>query len=176
MGPVAYVSLCLLGCLIFDPSLAASPLRALSPRPIRALGAGIGSRSCPHGWLHYQDHCYGFFHERTSWSDAEVMCQFVRKRAHLASILSTAEGAIVARYIGQLGYKESVWIGLHDPQHNRRWRWADGAIYRYKNWSPGEPNNQGGEYCTELLHQKGFKLWNDVPCDKQIAYVCKYDL
>ncbi|TFJ96504.1 lactate dehydrogenase [Platysternon megacephalum] len=54
MGPVAYFSLCLLCCLIFNPSLE-----------------GIGATSCRRGWLYYQGHCYAFFPEKVSWLDAE---------------------------------------------------------------------------------------------------------
>ncbi|KAG6921207.1 hypothetical protein G0U57_009437, partial [Chelydra serpentina] len=75
----------------------------------------------------------------------------------------------------------SISTGLHDLSplslQNRRWRWTDGSPYRYKVWNTGEPNNDYGfEYCVELLSSKGFKEWNDKPCNTENAYVCKYEL
>ncbi|CAM4486357.1 unnamed protein product [Caretta caretta] len=158
MGPVAYFSLCLLGCLIFNPSLE-----------------GIGATSCLPNWLLYQGHCYGYFLEKMTWSDAEMQCQYHRKGAHLASILTEAEGDRVARYISNSHSKDSVWIGLHDHRQYRRWRWTDRSQYYYKAWNTGEPNNDRGvEYCTELLNYRGFKNWNDKDCHLKNGYICKY--
>ncbi|XP_067417520.1 regenerating islet-derived protein 4-like, partial [Emydura macquarii macquarii] len=107
--------------------------------------------SCPRDWLYYQGHCYGFFPEEKTWSDAEVECQYQRLGAHLVSILSKAEGDTVANYITMSGYQDHVWIGLHDSRQNRRWKWTDGSIYLYRSWKTTEPNNKGGiEFCTEL--------------------------
>ncbi|KAG6922562.1 hypothetical protein G0U57_001873, partial [Chelydra serpentina] len=75
MGPVAYFSLCLLGCLIFNPSLEASPHSVLSPRPISSFGSGVEATSCPSGWLHYHHHCLAFFPGKMTWPEAEVECQ-----------------------------------------------------------------------------------------------------
>ncbi|KAG6920914.1 hypothetical protein G0U57_012437, partial [Chelydra serpentina] len=142
MGPVAYFGLSLLGCLIFNPSLE-----------------GIGATPCPEEWLLYKDHCYGFFSEKMTWSEAEVECQYHRNGAHLASILTEAEGNTVAKYISMSSFTDQVWIGLDDPRKNRHWRWTDGSLYSYKAWNDGEPNNvYGVEYCVELVSYRGKQI------------------
>ncbi|XP_074918011.1 C-type lectin lectoxin-Enh2-like [Chelonoidis abingdonii] len=54
MGPVPYFSLCLLGCLIFSPSLAETQ-----------------AMSCPAGWFSFHDTCYRFFPQEKNWMEAE---------------------------------------------------------------------------------------------------------
>ncbi|XP_075780138.1 C-type lectin-like [Pelodiscus sinensis] len=173
MGPVAFFILCVLGCLIFNPSLEASP------RGERSLwtGPGIKATACRNGWFRYRNHCYRFFSEKLTWSAAEVKCQNHHPGAHLASILSDAERDVVDQYLSESTSTELVWIGLHDPNKDKTWVWTDGSVYRYKAWNIGEPNNaKGREYCVELLVTTGYKNWNDDPCEMKIPYLCKYRL
>ncbi|XP_039376627.1 C-type lectin-like isoform X1 [Mauremys reevesii] len=100
MGPVAYFSLCLLGCLIFNPSLA-----------------GVQAVSCPGCWLPFQDSCYRYIAQEKNWTDAEAECQHHWPGAHLASIHSAEEKNMLAHYSKPHPPKVThVWIGLSDPK------------------------------------------------------------
>ncbi|KAL8222662.1 UNVERIFIED_CONTAM: hypothetical protein K2H54_077870 [Gekko kuhli] len=69
-----------------------------------------------------------------------------------------------------------VWIGLHDPQKNGRWRWSDRSLVNFKAWLAGMPDNyKQEEYCAHLRCQEGYVAWNDLNCKTQLAYLCKYD-
>ncbi|XP_074840325.1 C-type lectin lectoxin-Thr1-like [Carettochelys insculpta] len=158
MGPVTCFSLGLLGFLMFSPSVE-----------------GAGAASCFQDWRYYREYYYAFFPEKKTWSEAEVLCQYYHVGAHLASILSEEEGQMVARSISEAGFKDNVWIGLHDPQENRCWTWTDRSLYSYKPWNTGEPNNEHNvEYCTELVKEKGYKNWNDKDCSTKNGFVCTY--
>uniref|UniRef100_A0A8C3P7D0 C-type lectin domain-containing protein n=1 Tax=Chrysemys picta bellii TaxID=8478 RepID=A0A8C3P7D0_CHRPI len=105
MGLVTYFSLCLLGCLTYNPSLAAP-----------SLSVEAQAMSCPTGWFSYHDSCYRFFHTKKNWMEAEAHCQHHSHGAHLASIHSAGENKMLAHYIKKY-YKENcaIWIGLSDP-------------------------------------------------------------
>ncbi|XP_077349791.1 regenerating islet-derived protein 4 [Lithobates pipiens] len=131
--------------------------------------------SCPPGWFFYKANCYGYFRYPLSWSEAEYDCQSYGHGAHLASIMDSAEADIVASHISAYQRNQPVWIGLHDPEQNGRWKWNDGSMYNYRSWLAGQPdNNKKEEYCGELSCIEKFIKWNDSNCRLSKQYVCKY--
>ncbi|XP_067324623.1 lithostathine-like [Anolis sagrei] len=134
-------------------------------------------KQCPNGWVFYKDTCYGFFPDNVPWAEAEVRC-FQHNYGHLVSILDKEEMKIVGKLVDSRNEdSDYIWIGLHDPQQNRRWRWIDQSISSYRAWGWNEPDNNGGnEFCVSLSSNRGFKYWNDADCSLEMAYVCKYPL
>ncbi|XP_053108813.1 C-type lectin BfL-2-like [Hemicordylus capensis] len=159
MGQSVYLGLCLLGCLLFKP-----------------LVEGAEPTSCSQGWLQYQGRCYGYLSNLRNWAEAEIACQSYGWRGHLASIVNDEEAAEVASYI-QTNHQNTanVWIGLHDPQNNREWKWTDGSISSYESWNAGEPHNLKND-CVELGAASGYLLWNDENCQSKRAFLCMYRL
>ncbi|XP_054844914.1 C-type lectin-like [Eublepharis macularius] len=154
-------------------------LSCLSLAFLGLLIAGAEGSSCPSGWLFYQGSCYGLFHDRVTWAEAEIDCQSQGRNGHLASIASQAEGMVLAKHI--MAYQKgcvNVWIGLFDYHKNGRWRWSDRSLVNYKAWFTNMPDNfqQSGEYCVELWCQAGYVRWNDVVCKEERPYICKFDL
>ncbi|KAM9171943.1 C-type lectin LmsL-like [Pangshura tecta] len=158
MGPVAYFSLCLLGCLIFNPSLA-----------------GAQDVSCPRGWLPFQGYCYGYFFQEKTWMAAEAECQHHWQGAHLVSIQSTGENNMMSYYIKRYHRKNSpVWIGLWDLEANQGWRWVDKSLVSFSTWDKRQPDNRvGNEHCVVLDHRTGFQKWHDYPCTDRFSFICK---
>ncbi|XP_042329748.1 C-type lectin LmsL-like [Sceloporus undulatus] len=149
---------------------------------VSSLFEGVKADTCARDWLQYQGNCYGYFENRMTWEEAEIECQSYHRGTHLASILTVAEALVVANHISAYQSERShVWIGLHDIRHNGKWRWSDESTYNYKAWMLGRPDNEGqNEYCVELLLHSilftGFTKWNDAPCQKLNAYICKHEL
>ncbi|XP_077773100.1 C-type lectin BpLec-like [Podarcis muralis] len=140
--------------------------------------SGAKASSCPRDWMQNQGNCYAYFDYKMSWYEAEIDCQSYGRGTHLASILTEKEAALVAKHIATYQKNPSqVWIGLHDPRENGRWRWADESTYNYQNWYPHQPDNAGRtEYCVELLSSTGFQEWNDRACKAQNNFICKQEL
>ncbi|KAM8973975.1 regenerating islet-derived protein 4-like [Pelodytes ibericus] len=159
MSCSSYLLIALVGCVILQV-----PVSEAAPRS-----------SCPFGWFYYKAYCYGYFRFRLSWSEAEFECASYGHGAHLASIMDEAEASIIGSHVSAYPASVDVWIGLHDPEQNRRWKWNDGSMYNYRTWENGEPNNLGNEeYCGELTIGSKFNKWNDAPCRIQNNFVCKY--
>ncbi|XP_048356767.1 lithostathine-1-like isoform X3 [Sphaerodactylus townsendi] len=161
MGLLPWVTLAFCGFLVAGPG----------PR-------GVAASSCPGGWMFYGGSCYGLLQDKMSWAEAEIDCQSQGTNGHLASISSKAEGAVLAKHIKASQQDcQNVWIGLHDPQRNRRWRWSDRSIVNYRPWAAGEPSNSANnEYCVELSCHTGYVAWNDENCKSERSYVCKFVL
>ncbi|XP_008113586.1 C-type lectin [Anolis carolinensis] len=160
MGRVAYFSLCLFDILLFStfPEAEAS--------------------ICARNWLQNQRNCSAYFDTKMTWHQAEIECQSYGRGAHLASILSEAEANLLAHHISShQQIPNNVWIGLHDPRGNRRWRWSDESVYNFQAWNQSQPNiSRRSKYCVELLLSTGFKKWKNALCRKPNTYICKYQL
>ena len=57
----------------------------------------------------------------------------------------------------------NAWIGANDltTEGTFQW-WSDSTTVTTASWSPGQPDNFGGEDCVELYTPSG--LWNDNEC------------
>ncbi|XP_077791749.1 snaclec subunit A-like isoform X2 [Podarcis muralis] len=80
---------------------------------------GTKAVECPTGWLLHGAYCYGVFSAKLSWKEADEDCMAYSKRGHLASILSSSQGAMISSHLQTLEDEEDfptgIWIGLHDP-------------------------------------------------------------
>ncbi|XP_060100462.1 C-type lection lectoxin-Enh3-like [Heteronotia binoei] len=133
-------------------------------------------KSCPVGWMYYEDYCYGLFEDHMTWADAEVHCQGVKSEAHLASFSNQKELKKMAKYISTVQKGGGhVWIGLYDPAGSRYWKWTDLSFGSYYPWDDGEPNDTN-ERCVHLAAHKGFEKLNDAFCQLEMPYICKYHL
>ena len=66
----------------------------------------------------------------------------------------------------------TFWIGIHDIANEGNFVYdSNGLIIGYQNWNSGEPNDAGGEDCTEIYVENG--KWNDIPCNNQLSFVCE---
>ena len=129
---------------------------------------------CPSGWDGYGNSCYLFVIQSSSmrglnWENARRDC--LSYGGDLVSIASQSEMSFVYNKSSKV-WAQPYWIGLNDRLNESQFVWSDGTPYNasvYSNWHPGEPNDQNGEDCVELLRTG----WNDAICGKQFGYICE---
>nr|XP_028602783.1 rheacalcin-2-like isoform X1 [Podarcis muralis] len=142
---------------------------------------GTKAVECPTGWLLHGAYCYGVFSAKLSWKEADEDCMAYSKRGHLASILSSSQGAMISSHLQTLEDEEDfptgIWIGLHDPNKKGYWKWADRSILNYSPWSkeevllePGTPTKGG---CVYLSARTDFAKFHIAPCSEKMRYMCK---
>ncbi|XP_078692099.1 aggrecan core protein-like [Branchiostoma floridae x Branchiostoma belcheri] len=136
------------------------------------------ARRCQHGWSEHNNHCYKLVNKKVSFSTAYQKCKGMG--ANLASISDGQENSFIASIISDAS-DDMVWIGL---QHKR---WTDGSAVSYKNWAPGQPDDNwffGGENCIVIYKNDGRDAWiftskrykgewNDRKCSDRKPFICK---
>ncbi|HTN83783.1 MAG TPA: CotH kinase family protein [Sorangium sp.] len=105
-----------------------------------------------------------------SWEAAELDC--IAQGGHLVSIHDGEAQDLVVSGADAI-QPGDWWIGLTDAASEGDFAWIDGTPSDHERWAGGEPNNAGaGEHCVELASWAD-GLWNDMPCDAELPYVCK---
>lgn len=110
----------------------------------------------------------------SSATQAEDLCK-EKGYAGLASLHSLADVRHAKELCGKFanlhkvikGLPHSCWIGLSDREQEGGFAWMDGTAVEYLNWSPGEPNEWGGEesgedYVSMRYDATRGGAWNDA--------------
>uniref|UniRef100_A0A1A9W341 C-type lectin domain-containing protein n=1 Tax=Glossina brevipalpis TaxID=37001 RepID=A0A1A9W341_9MUSC len=67
-----------------------------------------------------------------------------------------------------------LWLGGTDLGAEGQYVWAStGKPFDYVNWSPGNPDNDGGyEHCAYIWEKTDFQ-WNDGDCTIKMGFICE---
>ncbi|XP_044541078.1 lithostathine-2-like [Gracilinanus agilis] len=132
--------------------------------------------SCPDGFALHGSYCYGLLGimNKETWNSAELQCQ-AYPSGHLAFLLNQAEADFVAAMINEYPVdKLPVWIGLHDPNKNRRWKWSSSSLFLFQAWEDKAPSSEKAKTCTVLTNDTGYQKWRDESCDQKHYFLCKF--
>jgi len=128
------------------------------------------TQECEPGWEAFQDSCYQYQPQHTSWDDAQALCETMG--AHLVAVSSQVENWFVFILTGGDIFQpiagEYGWIGLNGPSST----WVNGEPLNYTNWGPGEPNTNW-EGCVITETATAIATWNDVPCSNNYPSICE---
>lgn len=103
-----------------------------------------------------------------SWLDAKAACE--EEGGYLATITTSGENNFVLKKLlvdadSYTYYK----FGLSDEKVEGNWKWVANERYKFKNWTPGQPN--GGDYAAI---SKSDGLWHDVDNGHSSGYICEW--
>lgn len=115
---------------------------------------------------------YLVFQDTCSWKGARGKCQMAG--GQLVVITNAATQA----FITELASGRMLWLGATDEEKEGVWLWMDGTEMKFRNFSPGEPNNHGGaENYLVINYRNNLGTWNDANDDKQDneGYICEWE-
>lgn len=96
----------------------------------------------------------------SSWTAAETAANALG--GFLVTIDDVAENTFVLNTFANAVGSGRIWLGYTDQVTEGTFLWTSGLTAGYTNWTPGEPNNAGGnEDFTHMYPGNG--QWNDVP-------------
>lgn len=149
--------------------LFALTLGAVSPSDVQPQ---LQNGNCDEFWFNFNSHCYRYVAATMTWADAELHC--VSLGTNLVSIHSLEEQKYVENLTKSFNPAGAwVWIGLSDIHKEGHWMWSDGSAANIFHWGVPQPDNAGGnEHCVHLYNEDALR-WNDLVCDKPLAFVCK---
>jgi len=100
------------------------------------------------------------------WVKANVYC--MKMNALLVSIHSSEEDALMHFLCNS---ESSCWTGLNDVDNEGVMQWLDGTSIDYTNFTPGQPDNYGGNEHFVHLMKEG--TWNDQDWHVKYYALCK---
>ena len=129
------------------------------------------------GYSQDGEKCVAVFDIPHTWQNGEHYCQSLDGTGHLVSVHSQAELSFVLSIVGMVGHTpgdiRKIWIGLNEKTASSQWRWADGSLLDFTNWSGNQPNNNNGQkLCGEMSESTG--LMAAQACDQQRHIVCSW--
>lgn len=141
-----------------------------------------GTTACIRGTGSLSGYCYMLFTKPETWNNAKEKCKTVG--AELVKIESAEENDFIKTTF--LSSSSVYWIGLNDQVHENEWKWTDGTLLlygNYSNWGLGNPDNSGNQNCaaivrgyiwtsrTQKIYYDG--KWDDVTCYDSKSFICK---
>ena len=122
--------------------------------------------------------CYKYFETQATRIEAEERCE--GEGGYLVSIHSSEENSFVHQL--SMCSKEDFWIGSHDKDSDRSWKWTDTSPWTYANWARVEHTGDWWlQNCAHMfaldgsLGGKNFTggEWHIVMCHLHYNFVCE---
>ncbi|KAH3893963.1 asialoglycoprotein receptor 1-like [Dreissena polymorpha] len=141
--------------------------------------AHLAAGACATGWVQFETSCYKIEARAIKqWTDAKKACE--AEKAQLTIIMTKEENDFVQRELRKLQIADmgmQFWMDGTDITTEGQWIWeSTGEYFEIYDWSPGEPNQSGGEEdCMSFFRLYDYH-WNDEHCNRPEGYVCEKEM
>lgn len=115
------------------------------------------------------EHRYLLIDQPSDWHDARNYC------AIRGGYLATVQNAEENNFIYQIIQNNNIWLGATDEVEEGTWKWVSGEPWEYGNWESGEPSGNGPRGPEHYLTFGSSLLWNDIPADELLYFVCEWN-
>ena len=104
----------------------------------------------------------------SSWTAALDACH--SNGGYLATITSQAENDNVNDFLSSTRFRgQNVWLGAKKTVYSGLFYWANGEMFSYTAFEPGQPTNGDKEDCLVTNGR-----WYDRECKYKYAFLCQY--
>ncbi|KAL4226715.1 hypothetical protein ACF0H5_014695 [Mactra antiquata] len=126
------------------------------------------------GGVQFENSCYLHPSTQATWHWAVDACS--KMGARLAEVNSEAENEILVKINKEArDGTDRVWLGASDLENDGVWKWQTSKQpITFQKWNKGEPNGRMVENCLHFYKVLG--TWNDLPCDRNLNYICEFTM
>ena len=136
----------------------------------------LTSGTCPCYWSQFENKCYRYFENKTTWEEAGAAC--LAEGGDLAAIHSEKENDFVHQLSNDT--QEDFWIGANDHDKDRSWVWRDGSDWQYSNWAR-VTGHWWLQSCGQIFATDGTLggrpyhggEWHIANCSLKYSFVCE---
>ncbi|CAH1253916.1 MRC1 [Branchiostoma lanceolatum] len=130
---------------------------------------------CPSGYQQHGRNCFKAFNEKKSYDEAAAACR--AGGGSLAMPRDQATHQFLITLKNQVDRAAGFWLGFNDRSQEGGWRYSDGTrLGSFQPWSPGEPNQYGGNEDCGMIFQDPKNKWNDQGCSSKQKFICQISL
>ena len=113
-----------------------------------------------------KNNTYLLFDDAMTWPEAKIKAEELG--GHLVTICSQEEQMLIEKMVLN-GQRRAYFIGGTDEGHEGTFTWITGEPFGLAKWSPGEPNNAGGNENYLEVFNNG--CWNDIPANIKRGFI-----
>ncbi|CAH1253975.1 MRC1 [Branchiostoma lanceolatum] len=135
----------------------------------------VDPSGCPSGYQQHGRNCFKAFNEKKSYDEAAAACR--AGGGSLAMPRDQATHQFLITLKNQVDRAAGFWLGFNDRSQEGGWRYSDGTrLGSFQPWSPGEPNQYGGNEDCGMIFQDPKNKWNDQWCSSKLKFICQTSL